>query len=156
MLLNGSINSILDLIQKSAQSSLANNISALLGVWASMVQYEAVRTGVAAAIPAAPLVQTDPAISLSYDQADKLQWVGYRGVLTDAKKSAILTATSNATHLTPLLVDIQSKALPSYNQLVGSLLAMWTNVQTFQATQPAAAAIDSAAFSGAGCVAWKV
>ena len=147
--LNSSISSILDLIQKSAQSSLANNLSALLGVWASMVQYEAVRTGVAAAIPAAPLVQTDPAITLSYDQADKLQWVGYRGVLTDAKKSALLTATSNASDLTPLLVDIQGQALPTYNQLVGSLLAMWANVQTFQATQPAAAAIDSGAFFGA-------
>jgi hypothetical protein len=144
--INGSISSIFDLIQKSAQDSLANNINALLGVWASMVQYEAVRTGVAAAIPDGPLVQIDPAISLSYDQVDKLQWIGYRGVLTDARKSALLAATSNAADLTPLLVDIQGQALPAYNQLVGSLLAMWTNVQIFQVTQPAATAIDTGAF----------
>ncbi|HEY2499455.1 MAG TPA: neuraminidase-like domain-containing protein [Candidatus Angelobacter sp.] len=144
--LNGSINSILDSIQKVAQGSLANGLAALLGLWASMVQYEAVKTGVAAAIPAAPLVETDPAITLSYDQADKLQWVGYRGVLTDSRKSALLAATGNAADLTPLLNDIQSQTLPAYNQLVGSLLAMWTNVQTFQATQLAAAAIDVGAF----------
>ena len=147
--LNASISSILDLIQKSAQTALVDGFNALLGVWASMVQYEAVRTPVAAAIPAAPLIATDPAISLSYDQADKLQWVGYRGVLTDTKKSALVAATSDAADLTPLLGDIQSQALPAYSQLIGSLLAMWTNVQTFQATQPAGAAIDSTAFFAA-------
>jgi hypothetical protein len=149
--INATIGSMLDMIQANAQSSLAGSVNDILGVWASMVQYEAVRTPVGAAIPSAQLMQIDPAISLSYDQTDKLEWVGYRGVLTDEKKAVLLAAVAS-TDLTALLGDIQAQALPAYQNLIGSIVAMWTNVQTYEATQTGVATanqIDAGAFFNA-------
>ncbi|MGC2745754.1 MAG: neuraminidase-like domain-containing protein [Candidatus Angelobacter sp.] len=149
--INAAIGNTLDMVQKSAQTALAQCIANILGVWASMVQYESVRTGVATAIPSTILTQTDAAINLSYDQADQLQWVGYRGVLTDAKKTALLAVNSSA-DFTALLNDLQAQSFPAYSQLIGSILAMWTNVQTYQAAQTGVATtaqIDAAAFFAA-------
>jgi hypothetical protein len=149
---------LLNAIQQQAQATLGASVGNLLGVWASLMQYEAVQTGTASGIPAVTvtlLTQADPAISLSYDQTDQLQWLGYRGVLTDAKKSA-LTAVNISPALAPLLGGLLSsvaqQAMPAYRQMVGSFLAMWTNVQTFEATQTGvatASAIDPVAFASA-------
>jgi hypothetical protein len=147
--------SLMDGLQQQAQTALAARAGDLLGVWASMAEYEAVQTGAATGLPVAPLTQADPALSLSYDQTDKLQWMGYRGVLTDAKKN-VLTAVAIPAGLAPLLLtllnDIQQQAMPAYSQMVGSFVAMLTNVQMFTATQSAvttANQIDPNAFATA-------
>jgi hypothetical protein len=139
---------LLDAVQALAREALNQRVGDVLGVWASLAQYEAVRAPVSAAIPPGPLVQTDSALSLSYDQADRLQWLGYRGVLTDARRNALLGVNSSA-DLQHLLDDIQGQAIVAYSQLVGSILAMWVNVQTFSATQTAANQIDADAFFAA-------
>jgi hypothetical protein len=133
-------NALLNGLQQQQNTVLGQNIGDLLGVWASLVTYEAVETGVAAGLPVTAvtaLTAADPALSLSYDEVGQLQWAGYRGVLTDAKKSALAAVAISPT-LTPLLTnilnDLQSQALPAYAQLTGSLLAMLTNAQIFEAT----------------------
>ena len=75
---------------KFCQSFQATGQPSLWCAWASLAQYEAVRTGTAIGLPAAALTQLDPAVSVTYDQVDQLQWMGYRGVLTDAKRSRLL------------------------------------------------------------------
>ena len=125
--------SLLDSIQLLAQAALDKSIGDILGVWASLIQYEAVKSPVANAIPADPLTHKDPALAISYDGTDTLEWLGYRGVLTDTKKADLVTV-NNSPDLLTLLNDVQGQALPAYNQLIGSLLAMWVNVQTFTAT----------------------
>ena len=128
---------LLDGLQQQAASALAKSIGNILGVWASLAEYEAVETGATNALPAA-LMSTDPALSLSYDAIGQLQWAGYRGVLTDANRSALaaeaMPTPALTTLLTNILNDLQSQALPAYRQLVGGLLAMLTNVQTFEAS----------------------
>ena len=74
----------------------------------SLAQYEAVLAPVATAISAAPLVQADSALTLTYDQADQLQWLGYRGVLTDARKAALQGINSS-----PDLQKLLAEPLPS-------------------------------------------
>jgi hypothetical protein len=151
---------LLDAVQKQAQAALAGSVGDILGVWASLAQYEAVQTGVAQAValtgsPAATLAQADAALSLSFDQSDLRQWLGYRGVLTDAKKSALAAVSippAMAAVLSPLLDDVRKQAMPAYTQLLGRLLAMWTNAQTFVASQSPllqANQVDPAAFSAA-------
>jgi ABC toxin N-terminal region/Neuraminidase-like domain len=149
--INAAISSMLDQVQANAQAALTKSVGDLLGVWASMVQYEAIRTGVAAAIPSTPLVQADPAITLSYDQTDQLQWIGYRGVLTDTKKAALLGVFTSPDFVA-LLSDLQAQTASTYANLIGSILAMWTNVQTYQFTQTGVATadqIDGSAFAAA-------
>ena len=138
--INGSplFSGLLDQIQQQTRASFGGRIEDLQGVWASQVEYEAVRTGVASAIPAAPLTRQDPALALSYDQADQLQWLAHRGVLTDSRKSA-LTGLNPSPDLAGLLNAVQQQAMPAYRQLVGSLLAMWTSGQTYQSAQTAVA-----------------
>jgi hypothetical protein len=126
--------SLLDAIQQQAQAAFGKSVGDILGVWASLIQYEATKSPIPSAIPAGPLVQTDPALTLSYDETDKLEWLGYRGVLTDAKKTGLLNV-NNSGDLLALLNDVQGQALAQYSQLIGSFLAMWTNVQAFTATQ---------------------
>lgn len=123
-------------VQQQAQQALAQNIGNILGVWASIVEYEAVQTSVATGLVTAPLTQADPALSLSYGQASQLQWLGYRGVLTDARMAA-LTAINNSPVLSSLLKDVQSQAMPGYKGLMGAILAMWCNVQTYIVSQTA-------------------
>jgi hypothetical protein len=149
------LQSLLGALQASARTALGNSISNLLGAWASLAQYEAVRTGTASALPAAVLIQADPAVSVTYDQAGQLQWLGYRGVLTDAKK-ALLEAAPLPAGLAPvlsaLLDDIQQQSIPAYSRMAGSLLAMAAGVQTFVAAQTGVAAanqIDVAGFTAA-------
>jgi hypothetical protein len=137
--------SLLDSIQGQALAVLGQRIGDLLGVWASLAQYEAVTT-VAAAIPPSLLMQADSALTLSYDQADNLEWLGYRGVLTDAKKQT-LTTINGSGDLLKLLNDIQGQSLPNYSQLIGTVVAMWTNVQSFKATQ--SGVLDTNAFFSA-------
>jgi hypothetical protein len=145
---------LLNGVQQQAHDALAASVSDLLGVWASLVQYEAVETPVApAAAISDPLNQLaiDAALSFTYDQSDQLQWLGYRGVLTDQKLNAV-TALNNSAPLAALLSKIQQQALPAYKELTGSLLAMWTNGQIYVAsTTPVAPAnqIDQAAFAAA-------
>jgi hypothetical protein len=142
---------LLDTLQQQAQAALARSIGDLLGVWSSLMEYEAVETGVLAGLTAAPLTRQDAALSLSYDQADKLQWLAYRGVLTDAKKSA-LTMINNSATLLALLNDVQEQAMPAYSAVTGTLLAMWVNGQSYQAAQNAvtpADHVDPAAFAAA-------
>jgi len=143
---------LLNGLQQQQNTVLGQNIGDLLGVWASLVTYEVVETGVTAGLPATPLTSADPALSLSYDEVGQLQWAGYRGVLTDAKKS-VLTAVAMpspalAALLTNILNDLQSQALPAYAQLTGSLLAMLTNAQTFEATATGVASANQIDVNG--------
>ena len=129
---------LLNGVQQQASVALGQNLGNILGVWASLAEYEAVETGATTALPTAELLSTDPALSLSYDAVGQLQWAGYRGVLTDANKSALtavaMPSPALATLLSNILNDLQSQALPAYSQLAGSLLAMLTNVQSFEAS----------------------
>src|SRR5262249_43452074 len=117
---------LLDGLQKQAHDTLTASINDVLGVWASMVQYEAVAMGEApAASISDPLQQlaSDAALEFSYDQSEQLQWLGYRGVLTD-QKLATLTALNASATLATLLSNVQQQALPAYKELVGAMLAM--------------------------------
>lgn len=125
-------------LQDQARASFGRSLADLSGVWASLAQYEAVRTGVAMAIVASPLLQKDSALSLGYDSAQQLQRLTYRGVLTDAKESVLTTVDGSAV-LAALLSDVQQQAMPAYRTMVGALLATWTSAQTFQASQGAVA-----------------
>ena len=151
----GLFNSLLDALQANARTALGNSIANLLGAWASLAEYEAVKTGTPSGLPAAALTQADPAVNVTYDQADQLQWLGYRGVLTDAKK-ALLEAAPLPAGLAPvlsgLLDDIQQQSIPAYSRMAGSLLAMAAGVQTFVAAQTGVAAanqVDVAGFNAA-------
>jgi peptidoglycan hydrolase-like protein with peptidoglycan-binding domain len=141
---------LLDALQKQVTASLEACIGNLLGVWSSLAQYEAVRTGVATPIDPVALAKKDPGVQLSYDQAAQLQWLAYRGVLTDARKADLAAINPSAT-LLALLNDVQQQALPTYRELVGCLLAMWSNVQPYQASVTAVAPanqIDPTVFAG--------
>lgn len=144
---------LLDQIKSHAQLLLGQSIGDLLGVWASLVEYEAVQTGVQNGLPGETLTLLDSALTITYDQSDGLQWLGYRGVLTDAKMNVLtsvpLSPPALTTLLTTLLSNVQQQALTAYRQLGGSILTMWVNVQTYVSTQPAASPIDSAQFSSA-------
>jgi hypothetical protein len=145
---------LLDAVQKQAHDALAASINDILGVWASLVQYEAVETPVApAAAISDPLqkLSADPALTFSYDQSDQLQWLGYRGVLTDQKLN-VLTTLNNSATLAGLLAKVQQQALPAYNEMTGSMLAMWTNGQSYVATASPvtpAGQVDTAVFTAA-------
>lgn len=142
---------LLAALQQQTGAALAQNIGSILGVWASLVEYEAVQTGTSGidAASAATLMQKDSALNLSYDQAAKLQWLGYYGVLTDAKKS-VLTAAAAAmpgpvqTVLASLLNDVQQQALPAYNELVSAVLADWVNSQSYQSVETGIALAEAA------------
>lgn len=149
--INGSalLSGLLDGIQGQAAAAFTATMENLLGVMASLVEYEAARTGIAAAIAETPLKAADPGIRLSYDQADQLQWLGYRGVLTDEKK-AVLTAIDTSATLAALLADIQGQVMPAWRQFMGATLAIFTQAQTYLATAmavPAAKAIDPRLFA---------
>ncbi len=143
---------LLDGLQQQASVALSQNFGNILGVWASLAEYEAVETGATTALPTTELLSTDPALSLSYDAVGQLQWAGYRGVLTDANKSALaavaMPSAALATLLSNILNDLQSQALPAYSQLAGSLLAMLTNVQTFEATTTGVTAANQVDVNG--------
>jgi len=138
---------LLAAVQQQTQAALAQSIGNVLGVWASLVEYEAVQTGTTGidAASAAALMQKDSALRLSYDGAGKLQWLGYYGALTDAKK-AVLTAAAAAmpasvqTLLASLLNDVQQQALPAYSELVSAVLADWVNTQSYQSQTTASQA----------------
>jgi hypothetical protein len=132
--LNALLSGLLDDVQAQARTALNQSIADVLGVWASLAQYEAVALGVPEISNTNQLTPADASLSLSYNQAAQLQWLGYRGVLTAAKLST-LTAINHSATLAGLLADVQNQALPSYKELTGLLLAMWCNVQTYKATQ---------------------
>jgi hypothetical protein len=152
-------NSLLDGLQQAAITALQQNIANILGVWASLVEYEAVETGVSpgfAEAQVAELTATDPALNLSYDAVGHLQWAGYRGVLIDAGKNALaavaMPSAALANLLSEILSDLQSQSLATYESLAGSLVAMLVNAQIFEATStPVTAAdqVDPAAFAAA-------
>lgn len=153
--LNALLGVLLDAVQQQAQAALSSSISNILGVWASLAHYEAVASNVpplqAIADPLGELAQADPSLRFTYDAADKLQWLGYRGALTEAKL-AVLTAINGSATLAALLANIQQQSLAAYNDMTGSLIAMWCNAQTYKATQGGVAPanqIDPAAFSSA-------
>lgn len=153
--LNGVMSNLLYAVQEQARTKLDHTIADVLGVWAGLVQYEAVATGVPAAQaitdPDGKLTQADPSLSFTYDESDQLQWLGYRGVLTTAKLST-LTTLNPSTTLAKLLANVQHQSIPAYNRLIGSLLAMWCNGQTYKATQNAVAPanqVTATAFSAA-------
>ena len=154
LVLNSSpvFSALLNGLQQQQNTVLSQNIGDLLGVWASLVEYEAVETGVTAGLPVTPLTAADPALSLSYDEVGQLQWAGYRGVLTDAKKSVLAAVAMPSPALTSLLAnilnDLQSQALPAYAQLTGSLFAMLTNAQTFEATATGVSAANQVDVNG--------
>jgi hypothetical protein len=150
---------LLDGVQRAGITALTQNIANLLGVWAGLIEYEAVETGVAAGFAAAQVAEltaTDPALTVSYDAVGQLQWAGYRGVLTDANKNALaavaMPSAALAGLLTSILDDLQAQSLSTYEYLVGGLVAMLTNTQTFEASSnPVTAAnqVDAAAFANA-------
>ena len=151
--LNAVFTTLLGNVQIAARTALENSIANVLGVWESLVQYEAVATGVAPAQaitdPLGLLAQADPSLSFTYDAADQIQWLGYRGVLTPAKMKA-LTAINPSPVFATLLTQVQQ--LTTYNQLVGSLAAMWCNLKTYKATQTGVAPgsqVDPSAFATA-------
>lgn len=131
---SGLLTGLLNAIQQLPQPALSRSLGDILGVWASLADYDATQSGVAAGVAAGPVLALDSALGLSYDQADQLQWLGYRGVLTNAKK-AVLTAVNPAPVLANLLNDVQQQAMPAYRELLGTLLAMWAANQTYVATQ---------------------
>jgi hypothetical protein len=124
---------LLAALQKQAQTTFAANAGNILGVWASLARYEAV-TSAPGAVAAGPVTQADAALSLRYDAATQLQWLAYRGVLTDAKKTA-LTAIDNTAPFTTLLNNVQAQSMPAYRELLSAMLAMLVNSLTFQASQ---------------------
>lgn len=124
---------LLNGVQRDAQNSFRSSVENILGVWASLAQYEAVRMA-AVGLAAGPLMRTDPALSLSFDQAGQIQWLGYRGVLTDAKKST-LTTLNNSPLLAQVLTDVQQQAMPAYSEVAGNVIALWVSVQTVVAVQ---------------------
>jgi hypothetical protein len=153
--LNGLLSGLLDNVQLQARTTLDNSIADVLGVWASLVQYEAVATGVtqpqAIADPLGKLAHADPSLSFTYDVSDKLQWLGYRGALTAAKLNALTVINPSAT-LATLLGQVQQQALPAYNEMTGSLIALGCNLQTYKATQSGIALggqVDPAVFAAA-------
>ncbi len=123
---------LIDAVQAQGTARFAAAIGDVMGVWASLAQYEAVRTGVAA-LNAAPLLAADPGLRLSYDQADQLQWLAYRGVLTDDAKAALIAVDASPS-LAQLLGDIQKQALPAWRALLGKLLASLGQAQSYVAT----------------------
>ena len=153
--LNALLASLLNGVQQQAEAALGQSIGDILGVWASLVQYEAVATGITSAQsitdPLGKLTQADASLRFSYDQSDQLQWLGYRGALTDAKV-AVLTGINASATLAKLLTKIQEQSLPAYNELTGSLLAMWCNAQTYQFAKSGVAPgnqVDPDAFAAA-------
>ncbi|HLJ88497.1 MAG TPA: neuraminidase-like domain-containing protein [Candidatus Angelobacter sp.] len=149
------LSGLLDAVQKLARSSFDDSIANVLGVWASLAQYEAVGKGIAPAQaivdPAGKLTTADPSLSFSYDAASGIQWLGYRGVITDAKIAA-LTGINASPLLVSLLSNIQQQVQPAYTELAATLAATWCNLQRYQATQGAVAAvnqIDTDGFSAA-------
>ena len=143
---------LLNGLQQQAAAALSKNIGNILGVWASLVEYEAVESDNSGALPSHLLLAADPALSLSYDEIGTLLWAGYRGVLTDANKSVLNAIVMPSPPLTALLAkildDLQSQALPAYSQLAGSLLAMLTNVQTFEASTTGVTAANQVDVNG--------
>jgi hypothetical protein len=131
---------LLTLLQQAGTTALAKNFGNILGAWASLVEYEAVKMGATAGLPTDELTATDPSLSLSYDAVGQLQWAGYRGVLTDANKDALaavaLPTPALATLLAKILADLQLQSLPAYKALACSLLSMLVNGQTFEASAP--------------------
>src|SRR5260370_26670565 len=94
----------------------------------------------------------DAALTLTYDAADGLEWMGYRGVLTDEEKQVLKSSdlpAPQAARLATLLQTVQQQTQPVYSKLVGSILGTWVNLHTYVSSQPAAAAIDPVAFFGA-------
>ncbi len=153
--LAGLLSGLLAETQNQARAALGKSMADLLGVWASLAQYEAVMTGVAPgqsiSDPLKQLTRADASLRFAYDQASQLQWLGYRGALTDAKKAALPGINPSPT-LATLLNKIQQQTAAAYSELAGSLLALWTNLATYRASQsPVAAAnqIDGAAFAAA-------
>jgi hypothetical protein len=141
--------------QNVARTALESSAGNVLGVWASLVQYEAVAANVTPAQsisdPLGQLTQADPSLSFTYDASDKIQWLGYRGVLTTAKMNTLTGINGSAT-LATLLSQVQQQALPAYNQMAGSLAAMWCNLETYKVTQTAVAPgsqVDPTAFATA-------
>lgn len=149
---------LLDAIQAQARTVLGQRIADLLGVWASLAQYQSAKKGIAAISPADALLKADSALTLAYDQAAQLQWLAYRGVLTDVKKAA-LVAINNSADLKQLLDDVQSQASGAYRNVAGTILAAWTNAQSYTATKngppsdTAAFLADLAAAQQAGTIA---
>lgn len=139
---------LLDGVQAQAMAAFAASVEDMLGAWSSLAEYEAVQLGVAAAIAPDPLTKADPSLRLSYDQVEQLQWLAYRGVLTDAKKAA-LSAIDASAALGALLADVQNQAMPDYRQFMGAVLAIFTQGQTYVSTAavPPANAIDPAIFA---------
>jgi hypothetical protein len=126
------LTALLNQAQQQAKPAFDNAIGNLLGVWASLVQYEATRP------VASPIVFTtspaDPALEIGYDADNKIQWASYRGVLTGAKMNA-LTAVNASADFAALLAGLQTQSLAAFNELFGFLLGLWANLQSYQATQ---------------------
>lgn len=143
---------LLNGLQQQAAAALSKNIGNILGVWASLVEYEAVEPDNFGALPSQLLLPADPALSLSYDEIGNLQWAGYRGVLTDANKSVLngiqMPSQELAQLLATILDDLGVQAQQAYSQMAGSLLAMLTNVQTFEASATGVAAANQVDVNG--------
>jgi hypothetical protein len=143
--LNAVVNTLLASAQQQARTALADSVADVLGVWASLMQYEAVATSItpaqAIADPLHQLTDADPSLRFTYDASDQIQSLGYRGVLTAAKRST-LTALNGSATLAALLTNVQQQALPAYNQLTGSLVAMWCNALNYKTAQSGVAPAD--------------
>jgi peptidoglycan hydrolase-like protein with peptidoglycan-binding domain len=143
------LSALLGAVQQQGIATFAAAIGDVLGVWSSLVQYEAVQTGIATPVNAAPLMAADAGLTLSYDQADQLLWLGCRGVLTDDRKAALTAIDASAT-LGALLAAVQAQAMPAYRAVMGTMLTALAQAQSFVATAIAVApanAIDANVFA---------
>jgi hypothetical protein len=141
--------SLLGAVQQRGIAAFASAIGDVLGVWSSLAEYEAAQTGVAAAVNAGPLMAADAGLALSYNQADQLQWLGYRGVLTDDRKAALTAIDASAT-LGALLAAVQAQAMPAYRVLMGTMLTALAQAQSYVAVATAVApanAIDASIYA---------
>lgn len=133
---------LLTSIQQQTEPAFDAMVGNLLGLWASLVRYEATRS------VAAPVVfahaPADPAFSTGYDAGNKVQWAVYRGVLTNSAMSTLQTASASA-DFAALLTDLQGQSAPAFSELLSFLLGLWAGMQTYQATKtavPSASQID--------------
>ena len=128
-------------LQQQGQAVFQQRLTDILGVWASLAQYQATQKQ-ATGIAGDALLASDPALDLSFDQSDGLQWAAYRGVLTDSAKAALL-AIDNDANLQALLTQIQNQSRPAYVTLVGNLLGMLVSAQNFSTSQSSVAVANS-------------
>ena len=131
-------------VQQSMKSTFDAMVNNLLGVWASLVTYEATTQTAPAFALTGP--STDPAFAIGYDPINTVQWVTYRGVMIP-KAFSTLTALNPTPAFASLVGNLQQQVLPAFNELMGYLLGLWANSITYQAILTGIPQVDPSLFS---------